>query len=116
MKKLVGLLGIVVSAFSPSAFAATGSVSANVSTTTVPISATANYRIDVVNYDTIAGSCLKPPVAVQIFMLPAGSQGDKMRQLVLAAQLAGKKILVGWDDTKKDAAGYCIAQSIGVVT
>lgn len=117
MKKLLGLLGIVVSAFSPPVFAATGGVSANISILYVPNSTTSYGRVDLVNYDGLAGTCPKPPAAVQIFMLPATAQGDRMRQVLLAAQLAGKKVVIYWDDTKKDTtSGYCMAQYVGILT
>lgn len=116
MRKLVGILGMIAATFSSPAYAATGYVTANVATITVPISSTATSLVEVNNYDTSAGTCYKPPAPVQMYMLPATAQGDKMRQALLAAQLAGKKVRVGWDDTKKDAAGYCIVQAIVVVT
>jgi hypothetical protein len=116
MKKPIGILSIFAATFTSPAYAAAGTVGANVSAVYVPISSTANSQLHVNNYDSSAGTCLKPPAPVQIYMLPAGGQGDKMRQALLAAQLAGKKVAIAWDDTKKDASGYCIVQSIAVLT
>ncbi|MGC4064938.1 MAG: hypothetical protein QM784_09910 [Polyangiaceae bacterium] len=117
MKKAIALLGLVCATFTAPAMAATGSVVGPVNAVYVPISSTAATQITLTSATSgSVGACKMPPAAARIFMLPAGTQGDKMRSLIMAAELAGKNVYISWDDTKVDTtSGYCIVQSVGLL-
>jgi hypothetical protein len=116
MKKALASLGLfcVLATEAVPAFAATGSYSATVNALYVPISSATPPQVTLNSGSGTVGSCRMPPAVQRIFKLPATAQGEKMRLLLVEAQVSGRSVIVYWDDAQKDADGYCIAQLVGM--
>jgi hypothetical protein len=52
------------------------------------------------------------PTNDRVFRIPDNANGDKMRNLILAAQLANRTLQVSWNDASRDTNNRCYANAV----
>jgi hypothetical protein len=116
MRLLSLVLGAFISFAAPSVQAATGGYTAMVNSVWIYAAAGSTPQLTLEPGTGTVGSCKMPPAVQRIFKINATAQGDKMVELLLKAQTTGLPVTVFWDDTKKDASGYCYIQHVAINT